>query len=78
MIKYLFQLLQRWRISSQPTTLPIEHYAHETVALGVGNLEKMDLCHKLNPDTNLPVYLSEPLVVLHLSTVFEMHHRTEN
>jgi hypothetical protein len=76
LIKYLFQLLQRWRMASQPTTLPVEHHMHETVALGVGSLAQMDLTHRLDPGTNLPVYLSEPLVVLHLSTAFETYQRT--
>jgi len=76
LIKYLFQLLQRWRMARQLTTLPVEHHLHETVALGVGFLDKMDLIHKLDPGINLPVYLSEPLVVLHLSTAFETYQRT--
>ena len=76
LIKYLFQLLQRWRMASQPTTLPVEHHVHETVALGVGSLDKMDLTHRLDPGINLPVYLSEPLVVLHLSTAFETYQQT--
>jgi hypothetical protein len=64
-------------MASQPTTLPIECHTHEIVGLGVGFLEKMELTHRLDPGVNLPVYLSEPLVILHLSTVFEKHQRTQ-
>jgi len=44
---------------------------HETVALGIGHLEKTGPTQTLDPKINYPVYLCEPLIVLYLSSIFE-------
>ena len=74
----LFDALIRWRMGSEATFLPLDGDMHEIIALGVGHLEKVGPSQTLEPDTNYPVYLSEPLVVLQLSSVFKMHSSTGN
>jgi len=66
----------RWRIGSQTTLIPIEADMHELVALGIGNLAKVEPSRTLDPTKHYPVYLCEPLVVLYLSSVFDKHPRT--
>ena len=74
----LFDALMRWRMASEATFLPLDGDMHELIALGVGHLEKAGPLQTLEPGTNYPVYLSEPLVALQLSAVFEMHSSTGN
>ncbi|KIM39923.1 hypothetical protein M413DRAFT_446839 [Hebeloma cylindrosporum] len=77
LVDHLLHVIMRWRIGSQPTTLPMEHHHHKAVELGIGLLERLNLAEKLKPE-NLPVSLCEPLVVLHLSTVFQKHNHATN
>lgn len=76
MIQCLLDALMRWRIGSQVTSIPIEGDMHETVALGIGHLEKIGPTQTLDPKKDYPVYLCEPLMVLYLSSVFEKHSWT--
>lgn len=76
LIRCLFDVLLRWKIGSQvSTSIPINAYMHETVALGIGHLDAIGLDQTMDQE-NYPVYLCEPLVVLHLSSVFESHSWT--
>ncbi|KIM43671.1 hypothetical protein M413DRAFT_443578 [Hebeloma cylindrosporum] len=77
LIKHLLNVLMRWRIGSQPTTIPLENHMRELVGLGIGLLEAQDTEQRKDPD-NLPVRLCEPLVVLHLSSVFQKHGQMSN
>ena len=76
MIQCLLDVLMRWRIGSQATSIPIAHDMHETVALGIGHLERAGPIQTLDPKINYPVYLCEPLMVLYLSSVFERYSWT--
>ncbi|KAF8351495.1 hypothetical protein F5887DRAFT_211424 [Amanita rubescens] len=77
LIQCLFQALMRWRIGSEPTWIPIEGDMHELVALGIGHLEKVGSYRTLDPNTNYPVYLCEPLAVLNLCSGFNKHLLTQ-
>ena len=68
LLQCLIDVLMRWILGSQPTSIPIERDMHNVIALGVGFLGKMQ---EFDPDVNYPVYISEPLVVLSLSLLFE-------
>ncbi|KAF8223481.1 hypothetical protein L208DRAFT_1316565, partial [Tricholoma matsutake] len=78
LMKCLFHVLMRWRIGSQAMSLPIEGYMHQTIALGVGHLEKIGDIQPFDQNTNYPVYLCEPLVVLYLSSFFAKQSWTTN
>jgi hypothetical protein len=75
LIENLVDAHMRWTLGSELTSIPIERNMHEMIALGVGFLDKM-ATQKFDPDVNYPVYLSEPLVVLSLSSLFEKQHWT--
>jgi hypothetical protein len=59
----------QWKIGSQPSAL--DYSMHEIIALGVGHLESVVPSREFNPDLNYPVYITEPLVILSLSSLFE-------
>jgi hypothetical protein len=44
---------------------------HSVIAAGVGFLNRMESTLQFNPNLTYPVYISEPLVVLTLSSLFE-------
>jgi hypothetical protein len=71
LIQCLVDVLMRWTLGSQPTSIPIERDVHDIIASGVGFLDKAGSTREFNPDVNYPVYISEPLVVLSLSSLFE-------
>ncbi|KAF8521967.1 hypothetical protein BU17DRAFT_64689 [Hysterangium stoloniferum] len=56
---------------SEATTIAIEGRMHEMIAWGVGFLDKMPYNWDFDAKVNYPVYISEPLVVLSLSSSFE-------
>ncbi|KAF8338350.1 hypothetical protein F5887DRAFT_1137571 [Amanita rubescens] len=76
LIHCLTDAFMRWTLGSELTSIPIEDKMHEMVALGVGFLDKMSRTRALEDDINLPVYISEPLVVLSLRSLFEKHKWT--
>ena len=71
LINCLIDALVRWTLGSELTSISIEGKMQELIALGVGFLDKMTSTCTLKHDMNLPVYLSEPLVVLSLRSIFE-------
>jgi len=68
----LVDTLMRWTLRSELTSIPIECDMHETMALAVGFLNEMEgnACI-FDPDVNHPVYISEPLMVLTLSSFYQ-------
>jgi len=59
-------------VASESTLVPIEHSTHNIISLGIGFLDRHEATWSLHPGlTYGPVYLSEPLVVLSLASVFE-------
>ena len=75
LIDCLVDVLMRWTLGSQATTIPIEGYFHEVIALGVGFIAKTTSTQKFDPNKTA-VYLSERLVVLSLRTLFEQYRST--
>jgi hypothetical protein len=63
-------------MGSQTTSIPIEHNMHAIIGLGVGHLNAIVPQQNFDPNTNFPVYIDEPLVVLSLSSLFEMYSWT--
>jgi hypothetical protein len=49
---------------------------HDMIASGIGFLEHEESTWELQPDQIYPVYISEPLVVLSLSSLFEQQSWT--
>jgi len=69
LVQCLVDVLIRWRIGSQPNLIPVEKEMRTLIALGMGHLDTIG--PKFDPDTNHPVYICEPLIVLSLSSLFE-------
>ena len=68
-LKHIFHAVMLWRIRSQSTFIRIDADMHQTIALGIGHLEKVGPDQTFDEATNYPVYLCEPLVVLSLSSI---------
>ena len=73
LVLVLVSVLMRWIIGSQP--ILVEDHMRELIDLGVGHLQTVN-GEQFDPDVNLPVYISEPLVILSLSSIFEKQTRT--
>jgi hypothetical protein len=75
-LSYTFDALMRWRLGSQPAAIVIEGDVHQTVASGIGHLKiiKPDLISYT--EDRYFAYLCEPLVVLHLSSIFARKEET--
>ena len=58
-------------MGSESTSIPIEHDTHEVISLGIGFLDHQEGAWELEPYLTYPVHISEPLVVLSLSSLFE-------
>ncbi|KAF8512673.1 hypothetical protein BU17DRAFT_96067 [Hysterangium stoloniferum] len=76
LIPCLVEILRRWTLGSQPTTIAIENHMHDIIGYGVGTLEKITGPWEFQDTTNYPVYISEPLIVLALSSLFQDHSHT--
>ena len=76
LVQCLVDVLIRWRIGSQPSFIPVEKEMRHLIALGVGHLATIVPTNKFGPDTNYPVYICEPMIVLSLSSLFEEHSWT--
>lgn len=74
LVQCLVDVLMRWVMGSQLTSIPIEHNMHEMIGLGVGHLTAIP--QQFDPGTNYPVYIDEPLMVLSLSLLFDSHDWT--
>jgi hypothetical protein len=70
LIECLVNALMRWTLGSELTTILHERNMHDMITLGVGYLDKMPT-RILEPNMTSPVYISEPLVALSLSSLFE-------
>jgi len=71
LIQCLIDALMRWTLGSETTPIPVERNMHDVIASGVGFLDNLASTQPFQPDTNYPVYISEPLVVLSLRSLFE-------
>ena len=60
----------RWTLGSEPTSISIEDNMQDMIACGVGFLDTVPSTRILKHNMNLPVYISEPLVVLSLRSLF--------
>jgi hypothetical protein len=67
-----------WRMGGQAMSLAIEGNMHEIVVLGIGHLKRIGPMNTLELNTNYPIYLCEPLVILCLSSFFQRHSWTMN
>ncbi len=74
LINVLTDALMRWTLGSELTSISIEDNMQQMIALGVGFLAEMP--SRLEDNVNLPVYISEPLVVLSLRSIFETQRWT--
>ena len=74
LINVLTDALMRWTLGSELMSISIEDNMQEMITLGVGFLTEMP--STLEDDMNLPVYISEPLVVLSLRSIFETQRWT--
>ncbi|KAF8340839.1 hypothetical protein F5887DRAFT_919439 [Amanita rubescens] len=70
LIECLVDALMRWTLGSVLTSILNERDMHDMIALGVGFLDKMPGIRTFDPNVTHPVYISEPLVVLSLSSLF--------
>ena len=68
-VKYIFHAVMRWRIGSESTFIRINADMHQTIAAGIGHLQEIGPDQRFDTETNYPVYLCEPLVVLYLSSI---------
>jgi len=64
-----------WRIGSE-WSISIEQYIHEIVMMGIGHLEKIGTTQTSDLKDNYLIYLCEPLVILHLSSLFAKYRWT--
>ena len=72
LIECLVEAVMRWTLGSELTFIPIqERNTHDMITLGVGFLDRMPGTRPFDPDATHPVSISEPLVVLSLSSFFE-------
>ncbi|KAF8510406.1 hypothetical protein BU17DRAFT_98110 [Hysterangium stoloniferum] len=71
LIQSSVDVLTRWTLGSEATTIAIEGGMHEMIAWGVGFLDKMPYNWDFDAGVNYPVYILEPLIVLSLSSCFE-------
>lgn len=67
LIQSLIDALIEWTLGSQPTSIRVAGDMRDLIALGVGSMDEFD--HGSDEDNH--VYISEPLVVLSLSSLFE-------
>ncbi|KAF8516724.1 hypothetical protein BU17DRAFT_92559 [Hysterangium stoloniferum] len=70
----LVDVLMRWTLGSELTYIPIEGHMHDIIGYGIGFLDTMTNPWQFKRNMNYPVYISEPLVVLSLSSVFQKHN----
>jgi hypothetical protein len=62
----------RWTIGSE-LTFCIENNMHTIIALGIGFLDNQARTQVFDSSVDHPVYISEPLVVLSLMSLFQKH-----
>jgi hypothetical protein len=58
----------RWMVGSHPTFIYVENHVHCLILLGIAHLHSLPT---INPNSNYPIFIDEPLVVLSLSSLFE-------
>ena len=66
----LVNILMQWTLGNQATSIPIKHDMHDIIASGIGFLDETTSIWDFEPDVNYPAYISEPLVVLSLRSLF--------
>ncbi|KAF8309783.1 hypothetical protein F5887DRAFT_1091838 [Amanita rubescens] len=76
LIECLADALMRWTLGSELTSISIDRNIHDIIELGVGFLDQMPGIYAFDLEVTHPVYISEPLVVLSLSSLFEKHDWT--
>jgi len=65
----------RWRIGSESTYIRIDGNMQQIITAGVGHLMTVGPDPTFDTETNYPVYLCEPLVVLYLSSFLSKYKR---
>jgi len=65
----------RWRIGSESTYIRIDGNMQQTITAGIGHLMTVGPDPTFDTETNYPVYLCEPLVVLYLSSFLSKYNR---
>ena len=75
-LSYTFNACMRWRMGSQPMTIFIDGDVHQTIASGIGHLLIIKPDLRRETEVKYFAYLSEPLVVLHLSSIFASKEET--
>jgi hypothetical protein len=74
LVLVLVNVLMRWVIGSQP--IIVEDHMHDLIDLGVGHLETVH-DESFDPNVNYPVYISEPLMIVSLSLLFDKYPWTQ-
>lgn len=70
LVQELVDAVMRWVIGSQPYVI-VEQHMRDMINLGVGHLRTIAPFEALDDQTNHPVYIEEPLMILRLSSLFE-------
>jgi hypothetical protein len=73
LVTILTDTVMRWLIGREPTYISVEHDLYETVDLGICHLQQVDLDSSFQNQVHHPAYISEPLVVLCLASLFSKH-----
>ena len=71
LIRCLINIVMRWTIGSQATSIPIENKMHAVIAFGIGHLAQISPYEEFDAEANYPVYIDEPLAILYLRSLFE-------
>ena len=71
LVQCLVNVLLRWRIRSQGTSIAIENDMHMLIALSVSHLNHVLSQNDFDIKNNYPMFIDEPLIVLALSTLFK-------
>jgi len=75
LVECLIDALMHWSLGSQLTPTPIDRDVRELIALGAGFLDKTPSTGEFDVN-HYPVYISEPLVILFLRSLFAKLSRT--
>jgi hypothetical protein len=78
-VQVLVNALMLWVIGSQPSKILIEGHAREMIEFGIGHLKAVVSDGHFNDsdEANFPVYIAEPLIILHLRSLFERQSWTQ-
>lgn len=75
LIRQLLNIVMRWTVGSEPTFC-IKNNMHTIIASGIGFLDEQTRTQVFNPSVSYPVYISEPLAILSLMSLFQKYVHT--